>query len=323
MKKALILGIGGQDGIYLTKHLAGNGYQVLGTSRTPNRAKANLTISGISKKRVNIVKLETNKQRDIENILKQQRPDEVYNLSGVSSVGYSIRHPLETYESIACANQYILEYIRKYDKGIKYFMAGSTECFGDTGVTKANEDTRFNPLSPYACAKAAAFWQVKTYRKMYDMFCCTGILSNHESEIRRETFVTQKIIKGVRSIRDKQTNILSLGDLAIKRDWGWAAEYVEAMNKMLISENAKDYIIATGKSITLKEYAEIAFEKANLVADEHIQVDENIKRRNEGRVCSVDPGLIERDLGWKAKIYVDEVIERMWLSEIKEIAEKK
>ena len=282
---------------------------MIGTSRTPiwqvNFTKRNFKQN-----------IEASKNsKGIENILKQQRPDEVYNLSGVSSVGYSIRHPLETYESIACANQYILEYIRKYDKGIKYFMAGSTECFGDTGVTKANEDTRFNPLSPYACAKAAAFWQVKTYRKMYDMFCCTGILSNHESEIRRETFVTQKIIKGVRSIRDKQTNILSLGDLAIKRDWGWAAEYVEAMNKMLISENAKDYIIATGKSITLKEYAEIAFEKANLVADEHIQIDKILKE-GMSRVCSVDPGLI-KNLGWKAKIYVDEVIERMWLSEIK------
>ena len=198
---------------------------------------------------IEIKELEPTKIEGVNRVLNTEEPNEIYNLSGISSVGYSIMSPRDTYESIISTNINILENIRENKKEIRYFMAGSTECFGDTGKEVANENTRFDPLSPYASAKVAAYWQIKVYRSLYDIFCCTGILGNHESTIRRETFVTQKIIKGVQEIKKLKQKEIKLGNLDIQRDWGWAPEYVVAMNMMVKNEIPKDYIIATGKSI--------------------------------------------------------------------------
>jgi GDP-mannose 4,6-dehydratase len=192
------------------------------------------------------------------------QPDEVYNLAGQSSVGLSFEQPVETLESIATGTLNLLEAIRFIGAPIRLYNAGSSECFGETGEAGADENTPFRPRSPYAVAKAAAFWEVANYREAYGLFACSGILFNHESPLRPERFVTQKIVTAACRIAEGSTEKLTLGNMAIRRDWGWAPEYVEAMSLMLQQEQPEDYVIATGESCSLEEFVAIAFAAVGL-----------------------------------------------------------
>lgn len=256
MKCALICGVSGQDGAYLAQLLLSKGYKVVGTSRDAEASSfSNLEKLGI-KSRVTLTSMALNDFRSVLQVIAKYEPVEIYNLASQSSVGLSFSQPLETMESISGGTLNLLEAIRFTNKKIRFYSAGSGDVFGDTGGEPANENTILRPRSPYAVAKASAFWQVANYREAYDLFSCTGLLFNHESPLRPKHFVTQKIIKSARQIASGDLDKLVLGNLAITRDWGWAPEYVEAMWLMLQIPEAEDFVIATGISCSLEQFVE-------------------------------------------------------------------
>lgn len=273
MKRALIIGINGQDGSYLAKFLLNKGYEVVGTSRDAMASSfSNLKKLGIEL-RVQNVSMALNDFRSVLAILKKFAPDEIYNLAGQTSVGLSFEQPVETMESITFGTLNILEAIRFIDSPIHFYNAGSSECFGDTKNLPASESTPFSPRSPYAVAKTAAYGLVNNYRESYGLYACTGILFNHESQLRPERFVTQKIIKAASFISKNLDTKLSLGNISIYRDWGWAPEYIEAMWLMLQREKPEDFVIATGKSVSLEYFIEKAFSYHGLSWKNHVLID--------------------------------------------------
>ena len=262
-RTALICGISGQDGTYLAQLLLEKGYRVIGTSRDAQVTTfGNLIKLGI-RDRVEVASMALSDFRSVLQVLARFQPDEVYNLAGQSSVGLSFEQPVETLESISVGTLNLLEGIRFLNRDIRLYNAGSSECFGDTGDTPANEQTPFRPRSPYAVAKAAAFWQVANYREAYGLFACSGILFNHESPLRPERFVTQKIVRAACRIAAGSKERLTLGRLDIQRDWGWAPEYVEAMWKMLQQPQPEDFVIATGETHALQDFVAEAFAAVN------------------------------------------------------------
>jgi len=250
--------------------------------------------------------------------LRQMCPHQIYNLAGQSSVGLSFEQPVETVESIAMGTLNLLEAIRLTDPNIRLYNAGSTECFGDTGETVADETTPLNPRSPYAVAKASAYWEVTNYREAYNLFACTGILSCHDSPLRPSGFVTRKIVRAVASIAKGNEGSLSLGNLEIERDWGWAPEYVEAIASMLEQPVPEDYIIATGQSHSLAEFVATAFELIGKNWREYVVVDERLMRPTDIVKNKVDPSKAAIGLGWKARSRMKDVIRMMLEAELKD-----
>jgi len=248
-------------------------------------------------------------------LLRRIRPDEVYSLAGQSSVGLSFAQPVETIESVALGTLTLLEAIRLSELDTRVYNAGSTECFGDTGDSVANELTQFHPRSPYAVAKASAYWAVANYREAYGMFACTGILSNHDSPLRPRRFVTRKIIQAAASIAAGHSVKLTLGNLDIERDWGWAPEYVQAISMMLQQPVPRDFIIATGQSHSLTEFVETAFSFIGKDWREFVSIDEKLMRPTDISKNKVDPSRAEVCLGWKAKNGMREVIKLMLAAE--------
>jgi GDPmannose 4,6-dehydratase len=242
-------------------------------------------------------------------------PEEIYNLAGQTSVGLSFEQPVECMESIAGGTLNLLEVVRYLGKPIRLFSAGSSECFGDTGGQPATEDTALHPQSPYAVAKATAFWQVANYRKAYGMYACTGILANHESPLRPARFVTQKIIQGVKAIKAGQQERLRLGNLDIWRDWGWAPDYVEAMVLMLQKETPADYLIASGNTHSLAQLTEMAFAMAGLSAEDHVESLEALMRPSDLTYSAMDPSRIRAELGWSSRHSIQEIVSKMYLEE--------
>ena len=235
-----------------SKLLLEKSYIVSGTSRNINNKKLlNFDYLHI-KDNIDMHSVFTSSYEDIYKIIKKISPDEIYNLSGESSVASSFQNPQDSFESISLGNLNILEAIRKIDSNIKFYNACSGECFGDTDGKAVNENSPFKPCSPYAIAKLSTYWQVKLYRKAYNLFACSGILFNHESPLRPKGFVTRKIISTAVKIANGSSEKLILGDLSIKRDWGWAPEYMQGFYKAMKSQKINDYIIATGKIISLK-----------------------------------------------------------------------
>ena len=276
MSKALICGISGQDGAYLARLLLEKGYEVFGTSRDAQAADFHNLVSLGIRRSIYLESLALKDLRSVLQTLKTVRPDEVYNLSGQSSVGLSFEQPVETLESIAQATLNLLEAIRFMERPLRLYNACSSECFGDTGASVADEDTPFRPRSPYATAKATAFWEVANYREAYGLFACSGILFNHESPLRPERFVTQKIVAAACRIHAGSNEKLFLGDINIQRDWGWAPEYVEAMWQMLQQPQPDDFVIATGESDTLEEFVYHAFSSVGLHWRDHVAYDQNL-----------------------------------------------
>ncbi|MCY7337861.1 MAG: GDP-mannose 4,6-dehydratase [Chamaesiphon sp.] len=311
MKKALIFGVSGQDGAYLAKLLLGRDYIVYGTSRDAQVSSfRNLEYLGI-RDRVELKSTALNDFRSVLQILSKTRPDEVYNLAGQTSVGLSFEQPVETLESIAVGTLNILEAIRFIGEPIKFYNAASSEVFGDTKGTAADESTAFSPRSPYAVAKATAFWEVANYREAYGLYACSGILFNHDSPLRPERFVTQKIVASACRIAAGKQDKLHLGNIDIQRDWGWAEDYVEAMYLMLQQSQPDDYVIATGESYKLAEFIEIAFRQVNLDWQDYVISDKELCRPTDIAISRGTPQKAWEKLGWVAQHKIADIVTMM------------
>jgi GDPmannose 4,6-dehydratase len=311
MKKALICGISGQDGAYLAKFLLEKGYLVCGTSRDAQVSSfRNLLRLGI-REQVKFESLVPTDFRSVLQVINKIKPDEIYNLAGQTSVGLSFEQPVETLESIATGTLNFLEAIRFTGAPIKFYNAGSSECFGDIGDRPADENTPFRPRSPYAVAKSAAFWQVANYREAYNIFACSGILFNHESPLRPQRFVTQKIIAAACRIAKGSQEKLYLGNISVKRDWGWAPEYVTAMYLMLQQEQPDDYVIATGASYSLEEFVAEAFYQVGLGWQDHVVTDASLLRPTDLAVSKGNPTKAKEQLGWQARYQMPDVVRMM------------
>ncbi len=311
MPKALICGVSGQDGAYLAQLLLRKGYHVTGTSRDAMATSfENLIKLGI-RNDINTVSMAASDLGSVLATIKCAKPDEIYYLAGQSSVGLSFEQPAETMESIAMGAVFLLEAIRFIDRPVRFYIAGTSECFGDTGENPASEMTPFRPRSPYAVAKVAAHNLVSTYRESYGLYACTGILFNHESPFRMERFVTQKIVRGAARIASGSGDKLQLGNLNIYRDWGWAPEYVEAMWLMLQQDRAEDFVIATGETVSLEYFISRAFSYFGLDWNDHVISTPSLQRPSDIRIGSADPSKAKAVLGWSAKTHVDGVVDLM------------
>jgi GDPmannose 4,6-dehydratase len=310
-KRALVIGVSGQDGAYLSQLLLDKGYEVWGTSRAaPGSNFAGLDALGI-RERVRLLSVTPTDFRSVLMSLAQVEPDEVYYLAGQSSVGVSFEQPVETFESSAVGILNLLEAARFRNKSVRIYNAASAECFGDTGNMAADENTPFRPGSPYAVAKAAAFWQVAAYRDAYGTWACSGILFNHESPLRSHRFVTRKIVSSAVRIAAGVDERLRLGTLSVERDWGWAAEYVEAMWRMLQQPRPQDFVIATGETHPLEAFVAEAFRQVGLDWKAHTTIDETLKRPSDIAVCRANPAKAWEVLGWRATSRMESVVKKM------------
>jgi GDPmannose 4,6-dehydratase len=315
MKSALIIGVTGQDGAYLAKLLLGKGYRVSGTSRDAQMANVSgLKALGVAKEVV-IHSATPADFRSLWQVIERAEPDEIYNLAGQSSVGLSFEQPLETFESVAVAAINILELLRQLGGRARLYNACSTECFGNA-ETPAGEDTPFSPRSPYAVAKAASRFAVANYREAYGLYACSGILSNHESPLRPARFVTRKIVNAACRIARGSDERLSLGNTSVVRDWGHAAEYVDAMWRMLQRDEPRDYVIATGASYSLEQFTAEAFAAAGLSHTDHVDVNPGLYRPTDIQTSRADPSRAGRELGWKAAMAMPEVAKAMVRAEM-------
>ena len=309
-KKALVLGPRGQDGTLICKSLLQKNYEVIGLSHQKSSSHSiSQNISEIDKE----IKLEIGDIKSyttIKNLINRYQPQEIYNLAGQSSVGKSFLIPKETAESIINGTLNILEVARYLNFRGKIFFAGSGEMFGSTEVA-ADINYPQNPVSPYGICKQTSFKLVKFYRENFNLNCVTGVLFNHESHLRNENFVTQKIISGAISAQKNKNHKLKLGNIDIRRDWGWAEEYVEAMQILLKNSDNQDHIICTGKLTSLLEFIDITFNKLNLNWEDHVMIDESLKRKNEIPKSFGNPKPLEKMLKWKAKSNIDEIITKL------------
>jgi GDPmannose 4,6-dehydratase len=249
-------------------------------------------------------------------VLKLVEPDEIYNLAGQTSVGLSFEQPVETMESVVIGTLNLLEAIRFQSNPIRFYNAGSSECYGDLSNAVADENTPFRPCSPYAIAKSAAIWQVANYREAYGVHACSGILFNHESPLRPERFVTRKIIAAACRIASGSNEKLTLGNIAIERDWGWAPEYVEAMWMMLQQDVPEDYVIATGTSRRLEEFIDIAFKRLGLQWRDHVEQDPRLFRPTDFATGRANPAKARQKLGWTANLKLEEIVALMVESQL-------
>jgi len=310
-KRALIFGVSGQDGAYLSAFLLDKGYTVHGTSRDAEMASfANLKRLGI-RDRISVSSTAMVDFRSVLHTIERAKPDEIYNLSGQSSVGLSFEQPAETLESIVQGTLNILEALRTLGGDIRFYNAGSGECFGDTGGVPANEETAFRPRSPYAVATAAACWQVSLYRQAYGVFAGSGILFNHESPLRPERFVTRKVVAAAARIAAGSKERLTLGNLSIRRDWGWAPEYVHAMWRMMQLDRPQDLVIATGQAHSLEDFVAAAFSRSDLDWRDHVDIDKTLFRPAEIQCGVGDASRAKEALDWQAHKGMYEVVTAM------------
>jgi len=310
-RRALICGVGGQDGSYLARLLLNKGYEVWGTSRDAQASPfQNLVTLGI-RDQLKLVSMASNDFRSVLSTLKLSEPDEVYFLSGQTSVGLSFDQPVETLESITLGTLNLLEAIRFLDRPIKLYHASSSECFGNAGAVAVNENTPFHPRSPYAVAKASAHWLVANYREAYGIFACNGILFNHESPLRPPRFVTRKIISAACRIAKGSLEKLELGKLDIVRDWGWAEEYVEAMWLMLQQEKPDDFIISTGEANSLESFVDYTFRALKLDWRENVVSNSAFYRPTDLLWSQGNPAKAKNLLGWHPSSKMKDVIHKM------------
>jgi GDPmannose 4,6-dehydratase len=308
---ALIAGITGQDGAYLARFLLGKGYVVHGTSRDAALARLDgLVALGIADK-VALHSMSPADSQSVARVIEGVAPAEIYNLSGQSSVSLSFTQPAETLSGIALGTLNMLEALRRLGGTVRFYNAGSSECFGDTGTRAANEQTAFRPKSPYGVAKAAAISLVANYRECYGLFACSGILFNHESPLRPNRFVTRKITAAAANIGAGSPERLALGNLAIRRDWGWAPEYVEAMWRMLQCDQPDDFVVASGVAHSLEEFVATAFLNVGLDWRDHVDYDSSLVRSSDIMYSLGDPSKVAQELDWRSTVKLPEIVERM------------
>ncbi|MDO8423108.1 MAG: GDP-mannose 4,6-dehydratase [Parvibaculum sp.] len=309
-KRALIFGICGQDGVYLAKLLRDQGYEVHGTSRDKEMANmAGLRLMGVYDD-VTVHSAALLDFRSVLQVIDDVRPDEIYNLAGQSSVGLSFAQPVETFEGIILGTLNILECIRFLKLPARFYNATSGEVFGNTEAP-ADETTPFRPRSPYGVAKSTAFWTVANYRESYGIFACSGILFNHESPLRPSRFVTQKIVRGAVDIAEKRAEKLTLGNLDVSRDWGWAPDYVDAMARMLKRDEPDDYVVATGKSNTLTGFVDAVFGCLGMNSSTYVETTPDLMRPTDIRVSVGDPAKAKAKLNWSADTTMPKLINKL------------
>lgn len=312
---ALICGISGQDGAYLARNLLDRGYTVLGTSRDAETTSfSNLQRLGI-REQVKTLSMVPSDFRSVLNVLGSVQPDEIYNLAGQSSVGLSFGQPVETMQSIAEGTLNLLEAMRFVKSKARLLHAASSEAFGPLDAP-ADELTPFRPKSPYGVAKATAFWLTASYREAYGLHACNAILFNHESPLRHPRFVTQKIVSAVRDIRDGKQEFLELGNLDVRRDWGWAGDYVEAMRRILQHPRPEDFVIGTGEVRSLEDFVETAFRLAAFDWKQYVRVDSSLKRPNDLEATVADPRKARELLDWSATVRFGELVEKLYREEL-------
>jgi len=316
MKKALITGITGQDGSYLTEFLLEKGYEVHGIIRRS---------SSFNTKRIEHLYTDPHKPETrlflhygdlsdgtgLRNILEKTQPDEVYNLGAQSHVRVSFDQPVYTVQIDAVGTIRLLEAIRDTGTKAKFYQASSSEMYGKAVEVQQKETTPFHPRSPYACAKVYSFWQVLNYRESYGMFCCNGILFNHESPRRGETFVTRKITRAATRIKEGLQDKLYLGNLDAKRDWGFAGDYVEVMWLMLQQDEPDDYVIATGQTHSVREFLELAFDCVKLDWKKYVETDPRYFRPAEVDILCGDASKAGSVLGWEPKVSFEDLTTMM------------
>lgn len=319
-KSALITGITGQDGSYLAELLLEKGYKIFGLIRrlsTPNLSRIEHILN-----KIELIEGDLTDQSSLNNALKESQPCEVYNLAAQSFVATSWNQPVLTGDVTGLGAVRILEGVRQVCPDAHFYQASSSEMFGKVNETPQNENTRFYPRSPYGFAKVYAHWACINYRESYGMHASNGILFNHESPRRGIEFVTRKITDGVARIYHGMANELRLGNLDAKRDWGYAGDYVKAMWLMMQQKEPDDYVVATGMTHSVGEFAELAFDEAGLDWKEYVVVDPKFIRPAEVNLLLGDASKAQRVLGWKPEVTFEELIRIMVREDLKRYEEK-
>ena len=312
-KTALITGISGQDGAYLAQLLCKKGYRVIGVARQTNRAALfRLDYLGIYEQ-VTYTLCDLTQPREVMDCLETYHPDEVYNLAAQSSVGQSFEYPQETFEFNTLSVMNLLESIRKIDKKIRFYQASSSEMFGNVNLKNLpiRESLLFHPVSPYGISKASAHWLAVNYREAYGLFTACGILFNHESSLRGENFVIKKIVNTALKIKQGIASELTVGNLSISRDWGYAPKYVEAMWLMLQQEQASDYVICSGHVTSLLDLLVKIFKKLDLDMRSYIRLDPSLMRSLDLAIIYGDNTKAKRELNWEYEMGTQELIDQL------------
>tara|TARA_R110002126_G_scaffold140855_1_gene285691 strand:- start:1022 stop:1987 length:966 start_codon:yes stop_codon:yes gene_type:complete len=317
MKTALVTGVTGQDGSYLVELLLSKNYRVIGIKRRTSLISTNRIDHLMNDKNFILTYGSMHDTGWMYELLMKYKPDEVYNLAAQSHVRVSFDCPIETADIVAIGALKLLEAVRLICPASKFYQASSSEMFGDNPETPQNENTSLMPASPYACSKAFAHNLVRSYREGYDMFCCSGILFNHESPRRGETFVTRKITMAASMIKMGFQDKLYLGNLDAKRDWGYAGDYVEAMWLMLQHDSPDDYVIATGETHTVREFLESVFTAAGLDIKKHVEIDERLFRPHEVPLLLGDASKAKLVLNWEPKIRFSKLAKLMYEEDLK------
>jgi GDPmannose 4,6-dehydratase len=321
MKKALITGITGQDGSYLAELLLQKGYQVWGIIRRSSSFNTDridhLYKDPHNQPDLRLIYGDLTDGSNLHSILNDVNPDEVYNLGAQSHVRVSFDTPIYTVDTDAIGTLRLLEAIRSSNKSAKFYQASSSEMYGKVVETPQTEKTPFHPRSPYGCAKVYSFWQTVNYREAYGLFACNGILFNHESPRRGETFVTRKITRAATRIKLGLQDKLYLGNLAAKRDWGFAGDYVETMWLMLQQDKPDDYVIATGETHSVREFLDEVFGYLDLDWQKYVEIDPRYYRPSEVDFLQGDSSKARKTLGWKPKVTFKGLVKMMTDADMK------
>ena len=323
--KIFITGITGQDGYYLSKHLLELGHEVYGTLRrssTFNTARIDNLIAEYGKSnQLSLYYSDLLDSSSLNNLISNIEPDQIYNLAAQSHVAVSFKNPLFTTQTSTVGSLTLLEAVKNSKKEIKYYQASSSEMYGGIDSSVLSEQSAFNPKSPYAVGKLFAHEMTKVYRESYDLFCVNGILFNHESPARGETFVTRKITRAVGRIYHNLQEKLTLGNLDAKRDWGFAGDYVRGMKLMLDYEKPDDWVLATGETHTVKEFVELAFSEVGLDWEDYVHTSEKYHRPNEVEHLLGDPSKARKYLNWEPEYDFKGLVKLMVNSDL-ELAEQ-
>ncbi len=319
--KAFITGITGQDGYYLAKHLLENDYEVHGAIRRSssfNTTRIDGLISNyFDDNQLSLYYSDLLDASSLNNLINTIKPDEIYNLAAQSHVAVSFKNPLYTTQTSTIGPLTLLEAVKNAKYDIKYYQASSSEMFGGIDESILSEGSPFNPKSPYAVGKLFAHEMTKVYRDSYDLFCVNGILFNHESPFRGETFVTRKITRAVGRISEGIQDKLTLGNLDAKRDWGFAGDYVKGMKLMLSHEKPDDWVLASGETHTVQEFVELAFNYVGLNWADYVVTSKKYYRPNEVNHLLGDPTKAKKQLGWKPELDFKGLVDLMVESDIK------
>lgn len=322
-RTAMIFGVTGMDGSHLSEYLLSLGYKVVGIKRRTsliNTDRIDENVFGQSN-----FFLEYGNMSDVASmyrLLDKYKPDEIYNLAAQSHVKVSFEVPEETVDVVATGTLRLFEAARLIVPNAKIYQASSSEMYGDNPEVPQNEDTRMTPASPYACAKLFGHNLARNYREGYGMYICSGILFNHTGPRRGETFVCRKITLAAAAIKLGLQDKIRLGNLDAKRDWGYSAEYVECMHRMLQHEKADDYVIATGETHTVREFLEETFKLAKLNIEDHLIIDQRLFRPHEVPLLLGDATKAKKVLGWEPKVTFKELVRLMYESDLKALAKE-